>query len=114
MAWTPFILSGSTNGRGIQITATSSPGTVIHTATNASGQIDQIRLYFANLHSDAVLVTVQWGGTSTSDQIITSVPYKAGLTLEIPSLPLAGGLIVRAFANVANVVNVFGGFSTYA
>lgn len=108
------LLSGSTDGRGIQIAATSSPGTTIHTATSASGQFDQIRLYFVNRHTDNVILTLEWGGTFNSDQIITVVPYKQGLVLETPSLRLRAGLIVRGFANVANVINVFGGVETFS
>lgn len=114
MAWTPSILSGSTNGRGIIIPATSSPGTLLHTAVNAAGQFDQIRLYFINRHTESVILTLEWGGTSGSDQIITVIPYKQGPVLEAPSFRLAGGLVVRAFANVTNVINVFGGVETWS
>lgn len=106
MAITKQLLSESTNGSPIQITSTSSPGNLIHTAS--STEIDEVWLYLSNYHSSDVLVTVQWGGTATLNVINQMVPNNAGLFLAIPGLVLSNSNIVRCYADTANVVSVIG------
>ena len=45
------ILSGSTDGRGILVTATATAGTLIHTGSATATTLDEIWLYAVN--SDA-------------------------------------------------------------
>ena len=97
-------LSSSTNGRPIAVAATSSPGTTIHTAVGT----DQVYLYASNINdTDVRKLTIQWGGTSTSDtQEITigsgqKVPIALGEVIQ-------GSLLIRAFADVASEVNITG------
>jgi len=46
MAITKVVLSGSTDGKPIVITATESPGNLIHTAS--ATEIDEIWIYLSN------------------------------------------------------------------
>lgn len=101
-------LSGSTNGRGIAIDATASAGTLIHTATSGTVNQDEIWIYAMNTSTSAVKLTVEYGGTSTSDQIEITIAPEAGLILISPGLVLQNSLVVRAFAGTANVINIFG------
>ena len=55
-------LSGSTNGRGIAVTATATLGTTIHTAHATA--LDEIWLYAANIDSTARILTVEFGGVA--------------------------------------------------
>lgn len=104
-----LVLSGSTDGRGILVAATSTPGTTIHTAQNDATLVDQIRLYAQNNHTADVLLTIEYGGTtSPNDLIQATIPYKAGLFLIVPKLVLRNNLVVKAFAGTTNVISIFG------
>jgi hypothetical protein len=105
----PF--SGSANGRGIKVTATSTPGTTIHTAVNStdSGVMDENWLYACNLHTSVVNLTIEFGGTTAPDDtIVVPLQSKSGLVPIIPGLRLNGNVVIKAFASVANVVMIVG------
>lgn len=102
-------LSGSTNGRGVKVSATSSAGTTIHTATSSASDCDVITMYAYNSSASAVTLTLQWGGTtSVDDDIKLSIPSLSGLTLVVPDLVLRNSLIVKAYAGTADVVTIHG------
>jgi hypothetical protein len=104
------LLSGSTNGRGILVAATATAGTLIHTAVAGTTPEDEIWLYAHNTSATAVKLTLEWGGvTSPNDLIEVTIPVDGtGLVLVAPGLLLQNGLVVRAFAATANVLNIFG------
>ena len=112
MPITKQVLSGSTDGRGILIAATSGTGTLIHTGSNSSSVIDEVWLYISNPDSTVHTVTFQWGGTTSPNDIITTfVNVNQGLILVSPGLVLNGNatqLNIRAFADAANKVTIFG------
>lgn len=106
-------LSGSTNGRGIAISNTATVGNTIHATGTSSSILDEIWLYAMNVHSSSVLLTVEFGGTTTtSDLIQTTVTSQSGLTLIVPGLILSGtgsaATTVTAFANTASKIEIFG------
>lgn len=106
-----FILSASTDGRPIKIAANATPGTTIHTASATSGVIDEIYVWFTNTDSVARNVTIEWGGTTNPDDHLThtfSLDAVSEPTLLVPGLILQNGLLVKAFASVANVIVVTG------
>ena len=106
------ILSGSTDGRAIKVAATASAGTLIHTGSSTATTLDEIWLYAYNSSSAAVVLTIQWGSTtSPDDDIKLSIPATSGLTLVIPGLLIKGNatpLVVRAYAATTNVVTISG------
>lgn len=109
-------LSGSTDGRGIKIAATVTPGTLLHTAlaSLAADEWDEIWLRATNTSAAAVKLTVEWGGTTApDDQIEITIPPEAGFTEVVPGHVLQNGAIVRAFAATANVVIVHGFVNRY-
>ncbi len=111
--FTKTLLSGSTQGRGIKVVATASSGTTIHATGTSSSIIDEVWLYAYNSHTSDVLLTIQWGSTSTpDDDIKVSIPYKGGLALVAPGLTLTGtgsaANTIRAYAATANVVTLHG------
>ena len=106
MAITKVVLSGSTDGKPIVITATESPGNLIHTAS--ATEIDEIWIYLSNSSSTPVVTTIQWGLTTTVGSIIQSVPGQAGLYLAVPGLILTNSSIVRVFAEISDVITVLG------
>jgi hypothetical protein len=102
-------LSGATTGVPIAVVATASTGTTIH-ATGTSA-IDEVWLYATNTSSAAVVLTIQFGGTATVNQIQQTIPANSGLTLIIPGLILASSgsaITVYAYAGTASVVNISG------
>ncbi len=104
-----LVLSGSTNGRQIAVAATSTPGTLIHTASAGTAGMDEIWLYAVNSSTSSVKLTVEWGGTTANtDHIELNITGESGLVLVAPGLVLNNGLSVRAFAGTANVINISG------
>ena len=101
------LLSGSTNGRGVKVAATATPGTTIHTAHATS--LDEVWLWCVNTDTAARKLTVEFGGTTSPDDLIeVAIPAESGLVLVSPGLTVTGGVVVRAFAATANVLVVTG------
>lgn len=105
-------LSGSTDGRGIKVVATASPGTTVHTGPSVATTFHEVWLYASNPDIADHVVTVEWGGTSNpDDRIVLLVPAYSGLRLLAPGTPLKGNatpLVIKAFADIANKVTVHG------
>lgn len=101
-------LSGSTDGKGILVAATATPGTPIHTAVAGTANWDEIYLYAMNTHTADVELTIEWGGTGAGDRITQTIALKTGSILVVPGLILQNGQAVAAFASVTNVVNIMG------
>lgn len=98
-------------GNTISITATSTPGTTVHTAlsSNEDDEHDEIWIWAYNRHSAPVKLTIEWGGTtSPNDTIEVSIPNGAGLVPVIPGLILQNSLVVRAFAGTTAVIRLWG------
>lgn len=108
MAFTKQFLTGGTgDGRQIKVAATSTPGTLIHTAHATSK--DEIYIFANNTDTTARKLTIEWGGTTSPDDLLeVTIPAESGDMQVIAGKPLSGGLVVRAFAATANVVNVSG------
>ena len=106
--YSKHILTGSTYGRGIAVTATTSgAANTIHTVLVSVD--DEVWVYAQNTTEDEVSLTVWFGGTTaTSDQIYISVPSNSGLTLVVAGLVLGGNLVVKAHAERASEVILFG------
>lgn len=105
--YTKQFLSGSTNGRGIKVVATATAGTTIHTA-HATDK-DEVYLYAYNSDTSDIDLTIEFGGaTVPDDNIVITLPVKAGRLCIIDGQPISGGLVVRAFASSANKVVITG------
>lgn len=107
------LLSGSTGGRMIKVAATSSTGTTIHATGTSSTITDEIWLYAVNSDTTDRKLTIEYGGTTSPDDLIEfTVPAESGLFLIVPGLILRGtgsaARNVTAFAASANVVNIAG------
>jgi hypothetical protein len=106
-------LSGSTDGRPIKVAATSTPGTTIHTGSSTATTYDEIWLYAQNTDTTNRKLTIEWGGTSSPDDLLElTVTAESGLVLVVPGLVIKGNastaLVVRAFAATANVLTIAG------
>jgi len=101
------IPSGSTNGKLVKVAATATAGTLIHTAVSGTSSYDEVWLWAANNDTQTRELTIEWGGTTSPDDLIkVSLSAKGGLVLVVPGVRIQNGLAIRAFASAANVVNV--------
>jgi hypothetical protein len=110
-AMIPF--SGSTQGQGVKVVATSTAGTLIHTTGTSATVIDRLSIWAYNGHSADVVLTVEFGGATVPDQnIVQTVTVKSGLALIVDGLILLGNgsvaLTVKAFAATGNVIVLSG------
>lgn len=107
-------LSNSTNGTGITVVATSTLGTTIHATTTSSSTIDEIWLYAVNTDSAARTLTIEFGGVSTTKDLIQQsiAATPSGLVLVCAGLILRGtgsaATTVTAFASAASKIEIFG------
>jgi len=104
---------GGGDGLGITVVATATAGTLIHTASATASTVDEVWLYAANIHSSAVVVTIEYGGVSvTKDLIQQSIAATpSGLVLLCAGLIVQGNAtakIIRAFAGTASKIEIFG------
>jgi hypothetical protein len=110
--FTKLTLSASTDGRAIKVAATATPGTTIHTGPSVASEIDEVWLYAMNTDIIDRKLTIEWGGTSSPDDLIEiTLPAEPGLVLVAPGLLIKGNatpLLVRAFASVTNVITLHG------
>jgi hypothetical protein len=108
MAYTREPLSGSTHGRGIKVAATATPGTTIHTGQASTTLTDVVTLYACNTDTVTRRLTLEWGGTTAvDDNLIYDLPPKTVVPI-VPDLIIRNSLIIKAFADAANVVSIFG------
>lgn len=102
-------LSASTDGKAVKITATSTVGTTVHTATSGTTNFDEIWLYANNNSTSPVVLTVEWGTTTAADgNIIQTIQPKSGLVPIVSGLILQNGLLVTAFADTTAVILITG------
>lgn len=105
---TKQLLSGSTNGRMVQVTATASTGTLLHTAVAGTSSIDEVVLYAVNTSASDVLLTIEYGGTGTANEVKFTIPAQVGLIDLGSKFVLQNGLTIRAYAGTGSVINVGG------
>lgn len=106
-----LLLSGSLNGRNIPVAATATPGTLLHTAAAGGSSFDEVYLWVSNVTGSAASLTIEWGGVSDpGDHMVKQLSIPANS----PPIPIAVGQVVnnsvnvRAFASVANALNISG------
>ena len=107
--YTKLRLSGSANGRQIKVGAIATPGTLLHTVVASTVDQHEVWLYATNNHTASLTLTIELGGTTSPDDLIQmSIPSKTGLFLIVPGLVLNNGLVIRAFAQTANLICISG------
>jgi len=110
-SYTRQLLSASTNGRGIKVGATATPGTLLHTAVTGTSAFDEVYLWVSNSSASPVGLTIEFGGTSTPDDHVVdtcSIPANSPPIPIVTGQNLQNGLAVLAFASVANVLVMTG------
>ena len=102
---TKRILSGSTHGQPISVSATqgATPITIHQLATSATSTIDEVYLYAHNLYSEAALLTIELGASTTQNHIKQEIPAQDGVNLVLPGLLLTGSASgIYAFVGLRN------------
>ena len=80
-------LSGSTDGRGIHIDDSATPGKTIHTGSSSTSVIDELWLYAMNYDTTDRKLTIEWGGATAGGDIIEqTITAEGGLILVVPGL----------------------------
>lgn len=107
-------LSGSTDGMGVEVAATSTAGTAIHTAVAGTtpGTYDEVWLWAQNRHTEDVVLTIEFGGADDGQNIVVTIPFQSGLVPVIPGFPLQNEAAIAAFAGTTNVITLFGFVNT--
>ena len=108
------LLSQSVNGKAVNITATLSATTLIHTTQASLSVLDEVWLYASNSTNSDILINILYGGTSFTTDILFEgvIDAYGGNVLVCPGLILQGdgGSGLSIYGNSASVsgVNVFG------
>jgi len=106
------ILSGSSNGKPILVSQTGSIGTLIHTTPTSSTIIDEIWLYASNTSSTQKNLTLEYGITGSTSEIILGIDPRTGLSIVLPGTILSGdgtsGSSLTAYASDTGSINVIG------
>jgi hypothetical protein len=102
------LLSGSTNGTPTTIVATTGTGETIHTAVSGTSSLDEIWLYANNTSTSPVLLTIQYGGTTTQYLKPITLSPQSGDVLIVAGLLLQNSLVVSAIASTASVITISG------
>ena len=84
------ILSESTDGKGIVIdTTTAGSGRPIHTAVASTADFDEVWIYACNSHTTSVTLTLEYGGTSSTERIAQPIDPSSGLYLVVCPVSLS-------------------------
>lgn len=108
------VLGGSTNGRPIPVTATSTPGTLVHTVASGTAGFDEVFLFASNVSANVAALTVEFGGTSSPGDHLVSQFAVPGRSVGYPiavGQRLQNGLSVRAFSDVSAAINLSGWYN---
>ena len=109
--FTKTLLSESTNGKSIDVTADAEGSAVtIHQAVSGTSDLDEIWLYCQNISTSDVLLTLTWGDLTNEEDgyIQVTIPGQSGLIQVVPGLLLQNSLYIKAFASVANKLMIHG------
>lgn len=110
--FTKKILSGSTDGKGIKVVQTATPGTLIHTGSSTPATLQEIWLWAYNSHTADVVLTIEWGDATAPDgNIKQTITFQKGEQIVVPGFILKGNaspLTVKAFAATGNVIVIKG------
>ncbi len=105
--FTKELLSASTNGQPIAVAAVATPGTLIHTDPGVANEFSEVWLYASNVGTVDRLLTVELGGVGVGNEMKYAIPAEETVAVLLGH-PINGGVLVRAYADVAGEVNIAG------
>ncbi len=101
------ILTESTNGEPIQVSATATPGDLLHVTIGSVNEMDEVWLWAANDAGGAVDLTLELGGTGSGRESRASITNGNGPNLILQGATYSGSVNVRAFATSSGI-NIWG------
>jgi hypothetical protein len=107
-AFTKQFLSASTDGTPIVVGSTTSPGDTVHETPAVTSSTDEVVLYACSRHTGDVTLTLEIGGDGQSFQSPVVLSPGTGQVLVLAGVILRNGKSVKAFADVAGVVSIWG------
>ena len=101
--YTPVI--AGTNGRPVKIAGTvAGSATTLYTVTGTAGEMDEVFLKLVNTDSNERKVTILLGGaTNPDDYVEVYLSAESGPVEVLDGHRLNGGVVIKAFADAANV-----------
>lgn len=112
MAVSKIIPSGLTDGQALKITQTATAGNTFHTA-DASAK-DHIFMWAINRDTVNRTLTIELGGATAPDQNVPVVVEPNVPTPVLIGAVLTNSKTVKAFADAANVISVWGEVNRYS
>lgn len=114
--WSRSGLSASTSGKPISITSTSSPGTLLHLVSTATGTKDTIYLSIYNYATTPSIFSLEFGGTTSDATIVGTLPPQDAFYGLINGQTFVGATatgadgapFIRLYATGAGRVSAFG------
>lgn len=108
-----ILLSQSTDGASVFLTATAAPGVLVHATQSSTANYDEVWIYANNISASDVTVNVYWGNTGSTNYLgPVNVQAYAGPVLVSPGLILRGagstGSVIYSTASATGSVNLFG------
>jgi hypothetical protein len=100
-------LSGSTDGKAIKVTGTTS-GAAVTVHQPAASVLDFVTIQAYNSDTVTRVLTLCWGGTGADNQFSTPIPPQSGLVTVTDRAAIGNSQVVSAFADAANVLFVYG------
>ena len=109
------LLSGSTQGKPIKVTSTTTgAANTVHTAVAGTTNFDLIDIYATNNSASAVDINLGWGGVTVDETLgPISIAADAGPVKIADKFPLQNGLVVAAWASIADDILLTGVVSAY-
>lgn len=108
------LLSQSVNGKAVNITATLSSTTLIHTTSSSASSIDEVWLYATNATTSDITLNLLYGGTNFTNDVLFDgvIEAYAGSVLVCPGLIARGddsvGFSIYGNSTSVSGINVFG------
>lgn len=105
-----LLLSGSTNGKPINLTANATPGTTIHASITSTAAFDEIYAWATNVTASAATLYVEWGATGSTQALVQSY----SITPNSGPVPIATGQVLNgnvscaAFCSATSAINITG------
>lgn len=110
-----LLLSGSTDGQGIAITASqgATPNTIHTGVSGATSTIDEVWIYANNNYSQALELAIEWGASSAPQTITHTLSPKDGAQIVVPGFLIMGSATAAADI-VAYITNTTASVATSA
>jgi len=99
-SYVPIVSSvASSDGRPIAIAATSTPGTTLHDSVIGTAHLDEVFIYVCNTTAADITVTLEIEGTAAANQVVDTIPAKAGFVLLLPGMRCQDTTNIDCFAS---------------